>query len=125
MSSGDFTLFIVVPLVASAAAVALIRRAVRWMSVFKSKCPFGWTLAGLVVLYLALASCFIAAERRGENARTPFRRTVAQPPPVQVDAELLESRLVACVADRSASLPVRVMAAQICGERLYDCNWNQ
>lgn len=35
----------------------------------------------------------------------------------EVDAELLERRLVACVADRSASLPARVMAAQVCGER--------
>lgn len=101
MSPGDFALFIVVPLVAGAAAIALIRRAERWMSVFKSKCPFGWTLAGLVVLYLALASCFIAVERCGENARAPVRRTVAQPPPLQVDAATADRSAIAARTDGS------------------------
>ena len=35
----------------------------------------------------------------------------------EVDAEGLDRRLVACLADPAASLPARVMAAQLCGER--------
>lgn len=35
----------------------------------------------------------------------------------EVDVEALDARLVVCVADPAASLPARVMAAQVCGER--------
>lgn len=35
----------------------------------------------------------------------------------EVDVEALDRRLAACLADPSAALPVRVMAAQLCGER--------
>ena len=35
----------------------------------------------------------------------------------EVDAEGLDRRLVACLADPAVSLPARVMAAQLCGER--------
>lgn len=60
-----------------------------------------------------------AAQETSTTVAAPALRALADLAAfdAEVDAEGLDRRLVACLADPAVSLPARVMAAQLCGER--------